>query len=198
MFTSYPPEIVCNTKKTKPSETSDSVFIRGIEPVTEADVEFGLFKPRIVDKILVPKNPMEIAQLSLSLEGEFKPEYICLKAKSDYWDFKTDVDSTSIQFIETDQKPLFINFDMLLDIVKDLTDDKSGEVRKYCIKIKWKPVDANFYHYQIQIEDLTGDKILNRDKANSTDKKYSKMIAEQVLYNLIDQARSIPPELLIS
>lgn len=195
MFISYPAEIVCNTQKTKPNETADSVFIRGIAPVTEEDVEFGLFKPRILDKILVPKNPMEIAQLSLSLEGEFKSEYICLKAKSEYWDYKTDIDPKSINFTETAQKPLFINFNMLLDIVKDLTHEKTGEIRKYIIKILWKPVEANFYHYQLQIEDVIGKKILNRDKYNGTDKDYSRMIAEQVLYNLIDQSRSIPPEL---
>ena len=195
MFTSYPPEIVCNTQKPKPRETADSVFIRGIDPVKEEDVEFGVFKPRILDKILVPKNPMEIAQLSLSLEGEFKPEYICLKVKSKDWDYKTDINPNSIKFTEINQEPLFINFNMLLNIVKDLTDNDSGEIRKYIINILWNPVDANFYHYQLQIEDFLSKKILNRDKYNGTDKKYSKMIAEQVLYNLIDQNRSIPPEL---
>lgn len=198
MFTSYPPEIVCNTKKPKPSETSDSVFIRGIEPVTEEDVEFGILKPRILDKILVPKNPMEIAQLSLSLEGEFKPEYICLREKTGPWNHKTDIDAQSIPFEVTNQEPIFINFNMLLSIVKDFTDEKSGVSRTYSVIIKWEPVDANFYHYQLQVEDVVGKKILNRDKYNGTDKKYARMIAEQVLYNLIDQARSIPPELLNS
>lgn len=196
MCSSYPAEIVSNTKKSQIDLEDNSIFIRGVEEITEDDIEYNELLKSFVEKVVKP-YPKELRRMSVSLMGEYKPEYICFYGEpDDYWDYNTDVNPNSIKKIETGNKPVYLSYDGMINV--EPIECYLAHLKKTCkfkINIEWKPVVSNYYHFELRIFNVDTDEIISINSKSSYIEEVADKIAKDIIYNAIIQHLTIPSDL---
>lgn len=191
----YPKEIVSNTSKITPQFNNDSLLIRGVESITSDDIYCNELIPSFVEKIVAP-FPVELRRLSVSLLGDFKPEYIRFTVHpDDYWDKKTDISLDTISFTLNKRVPVYLSVKHLQEakiLVKSNVDNKEYN---YQLIIKWFPTNSNFYHYELRIKNLDTGKVTSLNNTSKSTKEIATKLSNDIIYDAIDQYKTILSDL---